>query len=78
MNAFETEDPSAAQISVNSKNRLTRYTVLILAATYVIVSSYFIFDTRSRLASLGGGPASLHRKGRKTSGNHRGPAQSLK
>ena len=53
MNAFETEDPSSAQISVNSKNRFIRYTLLILAAMYVIVSSYFIFDTRSRLASLG-------------------------
>jgi len=53
MNAFETEDPSSAQISSNSKNRLTRYTVLLLAATYVIVSLYLVFDTRTRLASLG-------------------------
>ena len=53
MSAFERENPSSAQTSVNSKNRLTRYTVLILTATYVIVSLYFIFDTRNRLASLG-------------------------
>jgi hypothetical protein len=53
MNAFETEDPSSVQIPVDSKNRLTRYAALIIAATYVIVSLYFIFDTRSRLASLG-------------------------
>ena len=34
------------------KHRLLRHALLIAAATYVILSLYYIFDTRSNLASL--------------------------
>ena len=53
MTPCETEAETGEQTSSADKNRLGRYVVLILAATDVFVSLYFILDTRNRLAAQG-------------------------
>jgi len=52
MTVLEAEEQMSIRPPILEKNRLLRYVLLIVAASYVIVSSYYIFETRSSLASL--------------------------
>ncbi len=52
MNSLEVEKHIPAEKMDTDKQRFVRYALLIVAVSYVIVSLYFIFDTRSSLASL--------------------------
>ena len=52
MSTLEVEEQIPVRPSNLDKHRLLRYALLIAAATYVIFSSYYIFETRSSLASL--------------------------
>jgi hypothetical protein len=52
MSTFELEEQVPVQTAKIEKHRLLRYALLIAAATYVILSSYYISETRSSLASL--------------------------
>jgi len=52
MNTLEVEEQIAVRTANIEQRRLLRYALLIAAASYVIFSSYYISQTRSRLASL--------------------------
>ena len=52
MSTLEVEEHIPAQTPNNRTATFLRYVLLIVAASYVIVSSYYIFETRSSLASL--------------------------
>ncbi|MGO9346428.1 MAG: hypothetical protein ACLPZJ_08590 [Terriglobales bacterium] len=52
MNSLEVEKQIPAEKMDTDKQRFVRYALLIFAVSYVTVSLYFIFDTRSCLASL--------------------------
>src|SRR5271165_3231835 len=52
MNSLEVEKQIPAEKMDTDKQRFVRYALLIFAVGYVTVSLYFIFDTRSSLASL--------------------------
>ncbi len=52
MNSLEVEKQIPAEKMDTDKQRFVRYALLIFAVSYVTVSLYFIFDTRSSLASL--------------------------
>jgi hypothetical protein len=52
MSTFELEEQVPVQTGKIEKHRLLRYALLIAATTYVILSSYYISETRSSLASL--------------------------
>lgn len=52
MSAPKVEEQVPLQTPTIEKHTLFRYALLILAASYIIVSLYFIFDTRSSVASL--------------------------
>jgi hypothetical protein len=51
MNVLEVEEKIPVTTNV-SKNALVRYALLTVAAIYVILSLYLVFNTRTRLASL--------------------------
>jgi chromosome segregation ATPase len=51
MNALEVEEKIPVTTNV-SKDAIVRYALLTVAAIYVILSLYLIFNTRTRLASL--------------------------
>jgi hypothetical protein len=52
MTTPEEEEQISVQTPTIKQYSFLRYALLIVAATYVIVSLYFIFDTRSSLASF--------------------------
>jgi len=52
MSTLEVEEQIPIRAANIEKHRLLRYALLITAATYVIFSSYYICETRSRLVSL--------------------------
>ena len=52
MSAPEVEEQIPVQTPYVKQHTFLRYALLIVAASYVIVSSHFIFDTRSRVASF--------------------------
>src|SRR5215472_15526940 len=52
MTTLEVEEQIPIRAANIEKHRLLRYALLITAATYVIFSSYYICETRSRLVSL--------------------------
>jgi hypothetical protein len=54
MSTPDVEEQIPVQTANIEKHRLLRYALLIAAASYVILSSYYIWGTRSSLASLAG------------------------
>ncbi len=52
MNVLEVEEQIPVRTRTIGKDRILRYVLLSVAAIYIIVSLYFIFNTRSRLASI--------------------------
>jgi hypothetical protein len=54
MSTPDVEDQIPAPTANIEKHRLLRYALLIAAVSYVILSSYYIWETRSSLASLAG------------------------
>jgi len=52
MNVLEMEEQAPLRTAGVRNNSIVRYMLPILATSYVAFSLYFIFDTRSRLASL--------------------------
>jgi hypothetical protein len=52
MNVLDVEEQVPVRTEDVRDKRFVRYVLPVLATTYVVVSLYFIFDTRSRLASL--------------------------
>ena len=52
MSTLEVEEQIPVRTSGISKDTIMRYVLLIVAASYVIVSLYLIFDTRNRLTSV--------------------------
>jgi hypothetical protein len=54
MSTPDVEEQIPAPTANIEKHRLLRYALLIAAVSYVILSSYYIWETRSSLASLAG------------------------
>lgn len=52
MSTLEIEERIPVRMSGISKDRILPYVLLMLAASYVIIWLYLIFDTRNRLASV--------------------------
>lgn len=52
MSTLEVEEQIPVRTSGISKDTIMRYVLLIVVASYVIVSLYLIFDTRNRLTSV--------------------------